>query len=256
MYFNNVHILIYVAISIIGLIVGKFVAWCNIRLPENKKILSKEFFEENRNGLKGNYIFMFIIASIYIALLYKFGLKEEVIKNFDLVKFLILTPMLVLAFSIDIKHRIIPNRLNLTIFEIGLILAFIYGITNINMAKEYILGMIVGAGIFIGIMLLGWLIAGKEAMGLGDVKFIGAIGLYFGINSVAEIALLSFFVSAIISVFILFIRILILKKKDEYIAFGPFLVIAAFACMFLPAGYVFDTFLLVCKQIGDKILSY
>ena len=40
MYFNNVHILLYVLISVIGLLVGKFISWCNIRMPENKKILS------------------------------------------------------------------------------------------------------------------------------------------------------------------------------------------------------------------------
>ena len=139
MYFNNVHILYYVVIAIIGLIVGKFVAWCNIRIPQKKKLLTKEFFVENKKGLPQNYIFMTVNAILYVILLYRFGLSEEFIKNFDLIKFLILIPMLILVFSIDFQKRIIPNRLTLTIFEIGLILAFIYGITNINMAKEYIL---------------------------------------------------------------------------------------------------------------------
>lgn len=255
MYFNNVHILIYLAIAIIGLIVGKFIAWCNIRFPENKKIFSKEFFEENKKGIEKNYIIMITVAIIYVALLYKFGLKSEFIKNLDLIKFLILTPMLVSAFFVDLKHRIIPNRLNLTMFEIGLIIAFIYGITNINMAKDMILGMFTGAGIFIAITLLGGLIAGKEAMGLGDVKLMGALGLYFGINSIAEISLLAFFIAAVSSIFILIIRIVILKIKDEYIPFGPFLVISAVACIFLPANIVFTVFLGFCTAISNKILE-
>ena len=53
MYFNNVHVLIYGVLGIIGLIVGKFCAWCNKRLPEKKKIFSKEYFEENKKGLLG-----------------------------------------------------------------------------------------------------------------------------------------------------------------------------------------------------------
>ena len=255
MYFNNVHILIYLAIAIIGLIVGKFIAWCNIRFPENKKIISKEFFEENKKGIEKNYIIMITVAIIYVALLYKFGLKSEFIKNLDLIKFLILTPMLVSAFFVDLKHRIIPNRLNLIMFEIGLIITFIYGITNINMAKDMILGMFTGAGIFIAITLLGGLIAGKEAMGLGDVKLMGALGLYFGINSIAEISLLAFFIAAISSIFILIIRIVILKIKDEYIPFGPFLVISAVACIFLPANIVFTVFLGFCTAISNKILE-
>ena len=44
MYFNNVHILIYVAIAVAGFFIGKFVNWCNYRLPEYKKVFSKEGF--------------------------------------------------------------------------------------------------------------------------------------------------------------------------------------------------------------------
>lgn len=255
MYFNDVHILLYVLVGIIGLIVGKIVAWCNMRLPENKKVFSKEFIEENKNGLKANYIFMVCMAIMYILILYKYGLQSGgIIQNLDLIKFLFLTPMLVLVISIDFKYRIIPNRLTLTMFEIGLIFTFLYGISNVNFAKEYILGMIVGSGIFLGIMLIGWLVSGKEAMGLGDVKFMGAAGLYFGIYGITEIALLSFFIAAICSIIILLVRFLILKKKDEYIAFGPFLSTSAIICIFINSGTIIDIFLSFCKMIEDKIL--
>lgn len=253
MYFNNVHILYYVAIAMIGLLIGKFTAWCNVRIPEKKKIFSREFFKLNKEGLPKNYIFMTANACFYVTLLYKFGINQELIKNFDLIKFLILIPMLLLVISIDVEKRIIPNRLTLTIFEIGLLLTFVYGINNINMAKEYILGMAIGASIFIIITLLGWIIAGKEAMGMGDVKLMGALGLYFGINSIAEISMLSFFVAAIFSILILFIRLIILRRKDEYIPFGPFIVIATIICILLPSNYVFDTFMNFCRMLGDKI---
>ena len=168
MYFNYIHILYYVLIGFIGLIIGKFIAWCNIRIPENKKIFSKDFFKENRNGIKANYIFMIAVAILYIMLLYRFGFdRNNLIQNLDLFKFIILFPMLMLTISIDISHRIIPNRLTLTIFEFGLIFSFLYGINNVNLAKDYILGMFAGVFIFLAIMLLGWLISGKEAMGLG-----------------------------------------------------------------------------------------
>lgn len=48
MYFNNIHIIIYVLFAILGFIVGKFVAWCNYRFPEEKRIFSTEFFSENK----------------------------------------------------------------------------------------------------------------------------------------------------------------------------------------------------------------
>ena len=253
MYFNDVHILVYVAIFILGLLVGKFTAWCNMRLPEKKKIFSKDFFEEDKKGLKLNYVLMIVTAVSYVALLYKFGLKKEgILKNLELIKFLILMPMLILTFTIDVKHRIIPNRLTLTILEFGLIITFIYGITNVNMAKEYILGMLMGGIIFSVITLLGGLISGKEAMGLGDVKFTAAVGLFYGMSSIAEISLLSFLLAAVFSILILIVR-LILKNKDEYIPFGPFLSMASIMCIFLPTSFVFDNFLLVCKIISSQL---
>ena len=255
MYSNNVHILYYLLIGIIGLCVGKFTAWVNIRIPEKKKIFSRDFFKENKNGIKANYIFMIITALLYILLLHRFGLEgNNIIQNLDLIKYLILFPMLLLTISVDFCYRIIPNRLTLTIFEFGLIFSFIYGITNVNLAKDYILGMFAGAIIFIIIMLLGWIISGKEAMGLGDVKFMGAIGLFYGVSSIAEISLLSFFIAAFFSIFILLIRFLIFKIKDEYIAFGPFLAISAMICTFLTQGTVFNIFIEMCRTISNKIL--
>lgn len=252
---NNVHILVYVVFGILGLFVGKLVAWMNMRLPEDEKIFSKEFFQKNKEGLEKNYICMIVMCVLYLALLRKFGIGTTFMQNLDLIKYVVLMPMLVSSFMIDLKYRILPNRLNLTIFEIGIIFTFIYGINNINVAQDMILGMLTGAAIFGFITLLGGLIAGKEAMGLGDVKFMGAIGLYFGVSTIAQISLLAFFVGAIISVIVLLIRAYILKSDDEYMPFGPFLVIGAVACIFLPANTVFMLFMALCGAISNKILS-
>ena len=44
MYINDTHILIYVIFGIIGFISGQFIDWCNKRMPEYKKVFSKDFF--------------------------------------------------------------------------------------------------------------------------------------------------------------------------------------------------------------------
>lgn len=256
MYFNNIHIMVYFGIAAIGCIVGRLMAWCNLRFPEDKKIFSKEYFSESKAGnIKGSYIMMFCISIIYIFLLYKFGINENFIKNLDLIKYLILTPMLVSSFVVDFKHRILPNRLNMVMFEVGLILTFVYGINNLNIAKDMLLGMVTGVTIFGIITLLGGLIAGKEAMGLGDVKFMAAVGLYFGMSTTAEISLLAFFIASIISIVILIIRGIILKSEDEYIPFGPFLVLSAIICMFIPSNTIFTLFIGLCTGISDAILN-
>lgn len=179
MYFNDIHILYYVLIGVIGLFVGQFIDWCNVRLPEYKRIFTKEIFSEYKSNFKPNYILMLITSGIYIILLYNFGLQNTIIQNIDLIKYIILTPMLLSVVCIDYKLQIIPNRLVLTMFEIGLVFTFIYGISDINIALNMLAGMVAGAGIFLIITLIGGLIAGKEAMGFGDVKLMGALRLVF-----------------------------------------------------------------------------
>ena len=145
--------------------------------------------------------------------------------------------MLLIAFIVDYKEQIIPNRLNLTIFEIGLIFTFILGVININVASNLLLGMLAGGGIFLLITLIGGLIAGKEAMGLGDVKLMGALGLYFGLNSIIVISVLSFLLGAIISIGLIIAK---KNKSGQYIPFGPFIVVATIITILVPFNILFE----------------
>ena len=128
---------------------------------------------------------------------------------------MILIPMLLSAFIIDYKLQIIPNRLNLTIFEIGVVFTFIYGISNIAISINMVLGMFAGAGIFLLITLLGGLFYGKEAMGFGDVKLMGALGLYLGLSNIIIITILAFLIGAILSIILLVSKIK--KQTNTYL---------------------------------------
>ena len=231
MYINDVHILYYVVVAIFGLFVGEFVSWANKRLPEYKKVFTKDFFTEMKLNFKPNYILMLVTSAIYVTLLYRFGLKETLIANLDLIKFMVLTPMLLSVFVIDYKLQIIPNRLNLTIFEVGIVFAFLYGLSDVAITLKMIIGMLIGGGIFLLITLIGGALYGKEAMGFGDVKLMGALGLFFGQYDIIAITLVSFLIGAILSIILLVSKI---KKSNEYIPFGPFIVIATFVSMYVP----------------------
>ena len=75
------------------------------------------------------------------------------------------------------------------------------------------------------------LVLPREAMGLGDVKFMAAIGSFIGWQG----SIFSFFVSACIgSVFGLTLMILKLQDKSGRIPYGPFLTLAAIIWIFLP----------------------
>ena len=228
MYINDLHILTYVVAGVIGLIVGQFIDWCNLRLPEYKKVFSKDFFKEYLKNCKPKYLLMVIVAVLYISLLYFKGI------SIDTLKFLFLIPMLIIAFMIDYKLQIIPNRLTLTIFETGLVFTFATSLLNItggiDLFMDSVLGMLAGAGIFLLITLIGGAIAGKEAMGFGDVKLMGALGLFFGWVNIILISVMAFLFAAIVSIVILIAR---RKKLSEYIPFGPFIVVASIIPMYI-----------------------
>lgn len=240
-YINDVHILLYVVIAFLGGFIGQFIDYLNIAfLNQRKKIFSKSTLKEYKKTYKVNYVLILINAIAYIAILYKFKI------NLDLIRFGILIPMLISAFVIDYKIQIIPNRLNLTMFEIGMIFVFIFGTQNLRVAKDMLLGMLVGGGIFLLITLVGGAIAGKEAMGLGDVKLMGALGLYFGVVDIAIISVLSFLIGAIVSIIIIIAR---KNRKDGYIPFGPFIVLATVITIFVPTNILY-TFLMEIFSLG------
>ena len=184
MYINYISIIYYLIAGILGLIAGQFVEFNNIRLLNNKNEISgKNALKQYISYMKIKYPYMIIMALLYIAILYVYGINVKAISYF------ILLPFLMSVFIIDYKERIIPNRLSLTIFEVGLVFTFIQGVININIAIDMLLGMCVGTGIFLIITLIGGLIAGKEAMGFGDVKLMGALGLFFGWRAIIIISL-------------------------------------------------------------------
>ena len=236
MYFNDVHILYYTLFALIGGIIGQFVDYCSRCFIKEQKIFTDESIKKYKRVILPNYWLIIITALGFVALLYKFGINSTLSENLDLIKYIILLPMIECAFVVDLKEQIIPNRLNLLIFEVGLVFVFLYGFVNINIALNMLLGMVTGAGIFMIITLIGGLIAGKEAMGMGDVKLMGALGLYFGFQSIIVISVLAFLIGAIISVIYMIIK---RKSADNYIPFGPFIVVSSVISIFIPFSMLF-----------------
>lgn len=229
MFINDIHIFWYVGIGILGLIIGRFLGLVNTNLPEHKKIFSMQIIKDYIKNTNTNYAIMILISVLYILLLLAIGVEDKL----KLIQFLLLTPMLVSAFCIDYKLQIIPNRLTLTMFETGIIFSFLRGLNNLNVAVEMWLGMLLGAGIFIILTFFGNIVFKKETMGFGDVKLMGALGLFFGWRSIIAISILSFFIAAIFSLVLIIKNKL--KKQDisEFIPFGPFIVLATFIVMFI-----------------------
>ncbi len=96
-------------------------------------------------------------------------------------------------------------------------------------------GGVLGLLVFIAVRGFSQLLFRREGMGLGDVKLAAAIGAMLG----PGLALLSFGLAiatgAILGILLLLLR---LRRRMEYLPFGPFLAAAALAALLAPHGLV------------------
>lgn len=214
-------IILNIIVALFGVVMSYVMSALIKRFSNEEKVFDGKLREDFKFDIK-----LAIITPItLIALLFFFGVSEK----FFIYSFL--TIILIMDMFIDIKAQIIPNGLNMTGFLVGIVYMYFKLITDVYVGIDLLLGMFVGAGIFLLIALFALVAYKKEGMGLGDVKLMGMLGLFFGVKNIFQIFILSFTVGAIISILLLVFKI---KKMDEYIAFGPFIVIATAITMFMP----------------------
>ena len=135
--------------------------------------------------------------------------------------------MLIIGLA-DLKYMVIPDQ-----FVIMLALSAFGFIPFHSSVWQPLLGAIVGGGAMLAVAGIGSLIFHREVMGFGDVKLMGALGLFTGWLNIIIVSVLAFLFAAVIS-----IGILIAKKGkfNDYIPFGPFIVASTFITIFTPSA--------------------
>lgn len=203
---------------------------------KEEKITLKGMFQKNKIDVK----LAIITPILFIALFFKFGI------SFEFLIYAFVGTLLIMDAFIDVKAQIIPNGLNFTGFIVGIILTYIALITDTAKGLDMLFGMFAGGGIFLVIALLALVMYRKEGMGLGDVKLMGMLGLFFGLYNTIQIFIISFAVGAVVSIFFLITKI---KKSTDYMAFGPFIVLAAIFTMFVPYTVTFPWYMGLMMRI-------
>ncbi len=252
-------------IFVFGLVVGSFLNVCIWRMPQEMSVVAPpsrctscgtrlrprdlvpvlSFLLHGRKcgyckaPISWRYAIVETLTGIAFALLFLVdGLRIGLV--FDVV----FVAALIAIFAIDLEHYIIPDELNLVAAVAGIgrdvwglatdpnhhALAIAVPGTGWDLLLPYsIVGLAAGLLVFWGIVVLGQLLFKKEAMGLGDVKLAMAIGANLGWVG----ALASFFL-AVVSGAVLGLALMGLhvRKRDEQIPFGPFMVIGALAVVY------------------------
>ena len=144
----------------------------------------------------------------------------------------LLTFALVTISAIDIDHQIIPDSISLPLLWIGLFLSLWHPAEGSEVLfidpKSSIVGALAGYLSLWSVYHLFRLLTGKEGMGYGDFKLLGALGAWLGWQMLPLIILLSALVGALVGVALIAFR---RHDRNVPIPFGPYLAAAGWVAL-------------------------
>ncbi|WP_455378387.1 prepilin peptidase [Petrachloros mirabilis] len=249
----------FVAVGIIGAVIGSFLNVCIYRLPRGESIVwpgsycptcgKPIAFYDNipvlsylrlagrcracRASIPIRYPLVEAANAIgYVAILWNFGF------TWTTVLYAMLFSSLLVVTGTDLSHKIIPNAITLP----GILLGIVGAATVLPVGLiNALLGIAVGGGI---LWILAWAspyLFGKEGMGGGDIKLLAMIGAFLGWKPALLTIMIGSLAGSVIGISMIALRWM---KRDEYIPFGPFLVLGALLSMFF-AQPLLDWYLVI-----------
>lgn len=170
------------------------------------------FFPKQKEKINIIPIVVFIVSFVFNLYRQEGTFMEEALTT-------VIIGALIFITCTDLLKMEIPDGANLIILIIGII----YLLTTPLSLTE---GLMSGFILFVSFLFVG-IISG--ALGGGDIKYAGAIGVWFSIESILPfiyVSILSAFVYAII------LMIMFGRGKKYYLPFGPFLALGSIAVFF------------------------
>ena len=184
--------------------------------PKNRKGILRwllELYVKERIALLVIDIFLVLI---YIRIYEKNGLSFLLLSN------MILTTILLIISIVDLKTKIIPNKL---VF-LGVILGAVTMVLNHELSIiSSLLGLIISGGTIALISTIT-----KGAIGMGDAKLFSCIGIFLGLQATLGIMLISTILSGLTG--LIFLTFGIANRKTT-LPFAPFISAATIFVMVL-----------------------
>ena len=267
--------MIFGTVLLFGLIVGSFLNVCIARIPLEQSIVSPpsrcprcksrirwydnipvlSFFllrgtcRKCGQPISWRYPLVEVLNGLLFLWTYgEFGLTGE-----GVLVMALCSSLLVITF-IDFDHQIIPDVITLPGMVIGLTVApfFMSGLEvplsfglsslipssgpHLTSFLNSLIGLLLGA---LPLLIIGWLwekLRKIEAMGGGDVKFMGMVGSFLGWKGAFLTIMLGALAGSIVGV-----ALILLKKHrpEKVIPFGPFLAFGTLLTLFYGADIIF-----------------
>ncbi|MCX7054563.1 MAG: A24 family peptidase, partial [Proteobacteria bacterium] len=133
---------------------------------------------------------------------------------------------------IDLDHTLLPDAITIPLLWLGLLLSLCWHADLQAPAptdpSSAILGAVFGYLVLWTVYWAFKLATGKEGMGYGDFKLLGALGAWMGWQMLPLILLLSAFAGAVIGIALILLRG---RDRNVPIPFGPYLAAAGWIAL-------------------------
>jgi prepilin signal peptidase PulO-like enzyme (type II secretory pathway) len=129
--------------------------------------------------------------------------------------------VLILVIVIDIEHHLVLHVVTFPTTAVALLLSFFLPDTGWKLA---LVGAVVGFLLFYLFFWVGKLLFGEGALGFGDVTLAMTIGAMLGFHRVVFALILAVFLGGVFSLLLLLLRV---RGRKSYVAYGPYLALAA-----------------------------
>lgn len=235
-------IIIFLGIALIcGVILSNFLECSNKNNGDDFKF--KDYIKNFKlKNIDIKFVFIFLIL---FEIIYKFIPMPNIILYIPVIFALILT------FCLDIKYMIIPDTSSIIIGIVG-ILNLILNFSLDNCINSLI-GLIIGGMFFLVINFVFKLITKKTGFGFGDIKLLASIGLFFGYKNVLVVIIMSVFLSAAFGIMFLIVNYF-RKIKEEYLPFGPFIVISTLVICIIPGDKIISLYIYLMDYLIAKLI--
>lgn len=193
-----------------------FTCGAPIKWYDNIPIISYIILRGKCRNCKTHYSCQYFLIELFTGTMYVLTYLKYRDSLLTIAMCLVISCLIVIFF-IDLRHFIIPDSMVIGILIVSVACFFIKDSTILASISDRLWSLAFVAGAIIILLLLGKLLK-KELMGFGDFKLFGAVGLLIGF----KLLLIGIFVAAVIAVIV---EVIILRKKDKPIPFGPYLAI-------------------------------
>jgi leader peptidase (prepilin peptidase) / N-methyltransferase len=241
---DNFMLFGYIYCFIVGICMGSFFNVCIYRIPGGESIVSPPSHCYNCNTrLRSadlvpvfSYLFLggkcrycgtkisfrypaieLLTGILYLLVFSVYGFSMQSLY------YIFLASLLVIISFIDLDHFIIPDKLLI----IGAVFGLAYNILGYGISfLDGIYGALVSVGFLLFILLLEFILK-KEAMGGGDIKLLGMLGIFLGLKYTILTIILAIYIGAICGILVIIYNKIKNNKYNTMIPFGPFISLGA-----------------------------